>query len=336
MIIPKVSIIIPVYNVEKYLNKCLDSALNQTIDNFEVIAIDDGSIDNSLNILYQYKERYNNLIVISQANKGVSKARNVGILRASGKYIYFLDSDDYIDLDTLEICFSECENNNLDILYFDAEVKIDSESNIKKDKFKFNYSRGENLDSNIYKGIDFYKILINKGCFKASPCLQFLRKKYIMKNNIFFYEGIIHEDELFTTNALIKANKVKYINKNMFYRVVRSNSIMTVNKSIKNVEGYCTVVKKLLDLYKEFEIYELKKHIEEFYNGIINLCDNLILNNTNKRDATVIKNKLCREIRMRRKEIISSKLKLKAYFPRLILIKKYIQNIKINRFKPGF
>ena len=100
-----VSIVIPVYNVEKYLKQCLESVVNQTLDKIEVICINDGSTDNSLNILKEYEKKYNNIIIIDQENKGPGFARNIGMKRASGKYIYFLDSDDYIELNAMEICF---------------------------------------------------------------------------------------------------------------------------------------------------------------------------------------------------------------------------------------
>ena len=98
-----VSIVIPVYNVEKYLKQCLESVVNQTLDKIEVICINDGSTDNSLNILKEYEKKYNNIIIIDQENKGPGFARNIGMKRASGKYIYFLDSDDYIELNAMEI-----------------------------------------------------------------------------------------------------------------------------------------------------------------------------------------------------------------------------------------
>ena len=97
-----VSIVIPVYNVEKYLKQCLESVVNQTLDKIEVICINDGSTDNSLNILKEYEKKYNNIIIIDQENKGPGFARNIGMKRASGKYIYFLDSDDYIELNAME------------------------------------------------------------------------------------------------------------------------------------------------------------------------------------------------------------------------------------------
>ena len=109
-IIIKVSIVIPVYNVEKYLEECIESAIKQSLNDIEIICINDGSTDSSLEILKKYEKKYSNIIVISQENKGLSASRNVGIRKAKGKYIYFLDSDDFIDTNSMELCYKECES----------------------------------------------------------------------------------------------------------------------------------------------------------------------------------------------------------------------------------
>ena len=120
--LPVVSIIIPVYNVESYLAECLDSACNQTLKNIEIICINDGSTDNSLNILQEYEKRDNRISIISQDNRGASRARNIGIQHAKGKYIYFLDSDDYLAHDALEMLVNTMETGNLELLLFNANV----------------------------------------------------------------------------------------------------------------------------------------------------------------------------------------------------------------------
>lgn len=117
---PLVSVIIPVYNVENYLKECLDSVLNQTYKNIEVIVINDGSTDKSLHILEDYSSKFNNIKIIDQENSGQSVARNKGLENAKGKYIYFLDSDDYILPDTLKKLIKKLEMNNLDIIRFAA------------------------------------------------------------------------------------------------------------------------------------------------------------------------------------------------------------------------
>ena len=124
----KYSFIVPVYNTEKYLNKCLDSILNQTYKNFEVIIINDGSPDNSINIIKDYQARYNNIIVIDEENGGLSVARNNGIKAATGNYLIFVDSDDYVELDLLENIEKEIED--VDVLRY--QVIMESDDGTKK------------------------------------------------------------------------------------------------------------------------------------------------------------------------------------------------------------
>lgn len=115
----KVSVIRPVYNVENYLEEYLNSAVNQTLKEIEIIAINDGSTDCSLEILNKYKSKYKNFSIINQENRGLSGARNSGLRVSKGKYVYFLDSDDYINKDAMEICYKEAEKDKLDIVTFD-------------------------------------------------------------------------------------------------------------------------------------------------------------------------------------------------------------------------
>lgn len=114
----KVSIIIPVYNTENYLKKCLDSVVNQTLEDIEIICINDGSTDRSLGILNDYAQKYSKIIVINQENKGVSEARNEGIEKASGEYIMFLDSDDYFQPQACETAYNSVNSSDYDLGIF--------------------------------------------------------------------------------------------------------------------------------------------------------------------------------------------------------------------------
>ena len=114
----KISVIIPVYNVENYLSECLDSIINQSLNDIEIICINDGSTDNSLKILQDYEKRDNRIRVINQKNSGLGATRNVGLSLSEGKYVYFMDSDDYLELSTLEELYHLAETNSLDIVLF--------------------------------------------------------------------------------------------------------------------------------------------------------------------------------------------------------------------------
>ena len=115
---PKVSIIIPVYNVEKYLKKCLDSVINQTLKDIEIICIDDGSTDSSYTILNEYAQKDNRFVILKQKNNGAGAARNKGIEIAKGEYLYFLDSDDFVDITLLEKAHTKIKENDCDICIF--------------------------------------------------------------------------------------------------------------------------------------------------------------------------------------------------------------------------
>lgn len=267
-----VSIIIPVYNVEKYLEECLDSAINQTYKNIEIIVVNDGSTDGSLSILNEYASRCSNLKILNQENKGLSGARNSGLKHAKGKYIYFLDSDDFIDLNMIEECIELAEKNNLDIINFDAQVFYDNDF---ATNFKPNYDRSKVLNSNIYTGEEFYKYIKNHSAYKSPVWLSFYRLEFLEKNSLDFYEGITHEDELFSIKSFILANRVIYHPKAYFHRRIREDSIMTQAKSLKNIEGYMIIseeLNKLLDTVENIETRKiLKKHILQFYSHCIRL-----------------------------------------------------------------
>lgn len=124
---PKVSVIIPVYNTEPYLYECLNSIINQTLKDIEIICVNDGSTDSSLNILEKYAEYDSRIVIFSQENKGQSVARNVGLSAASGEYVYFMDSDDVLSLNAMETLFNHATKDKTDIIYFGADVFYESE-----------------------------------------------------------------------------------------------------------------------------------------------------------------------------------------------------------------
>lgn len=253
----KVSIIMPVYNVEKYLRESLDTAVNQTLKDIEIICVNDGSTDKSLEILIEYKKKYPNIIIINQDNNGLSGARNSGIDIARGEYIYFFDSDDLIDLDLCKVCYDTAQKYDLDILTFDAEVFYDNVD--LNNKFKnLSYDRkGVLTEEQVFTGDSFYVYLKEMNVYKSSVCLHFYKKEFLIKNKLYFFVGILHEDELYSTKVILSANKIKYIPRIFFKRRIRANSIMTTKKGYKNSYGYFIVANELYVFYKK------KKHFLE-------------------------------------------------------------------------
>ncbi len=234
----QVSIIIPVYNVEKYLEECLDSIWNQydmQDISTEIIAVNDGSTDNSLAILQNAKRKHSCLQIISQKNCGLGAARNLGIQRAQGKYIYFLDADDCLTDDAINKCYKISEKNNLDVLLFDAYVfgERKEELGIKNDI----YMRKDVIGnySNIMCGIDFLKKYYPTA-YNPSACMVFIKRDFLSKNEIIFPEGIYHEDIAFHNKLLLYADRVQYVSDCLYKRRYRVDSIVTAKPTKRKAE----------------------------------------------------------------------------------------------------
>lgn len=243
---PKVSILVPVYNVEAYLEQCLDSIMNQTLKEIEIICINDGSTDNSLAILKEYAEKDARIILVDKENGGLSSARNAGIPVASGKYIYFLDSDDYILENTLECLYNEMEENHLDSILFDADSFYESEELEKKHaSYKESYHRPD-IYEDVVTGMQLIETMTKDGQYKPSACLQMNRTSILTENGILFKEGIIHEDNLFTVQVSMHARRAKHIAKAFYQRRVRGESIMTERTALNSAYGYMISLEETL------------------------------------------------------------------------------------------
>lgn len=243
---PKVSVIIPVYNVEKYLRECLDSVIHQTLHDIEIICVDDGATDRSFEILKEYEEKDARIQVIHQENGGLSVARNTGMGVAKGEYLYFLDSDDMIIEEALEELYHESKKNELDILYFDAKIFYENSDLWQK------FSRFEEIGNrkkeypSITSGADLFAQFVFNDDYSVSLCRQFIRNAFLKGIHLTFYPQILHEDNLFTFISILQAKRTKHVKKAYFLRRVRVNSIMTKPKSYKNFQGYFTVFVEML------------------------------------------------------------------------------------------
>lgn len=233
-----VSVIIPVYNAAEYLSECIESIRNQTLSNIEIILINDGSADGSEIIAAGYADLWDNIRLINQKNAGPSAARNRGLSLAAGKYVYFMDSDDLLLETALEELWTISEKEHLDLLVFAAEPFYESEE-LKRahSDFDNSYLRKGSYEQ-ILNGKDLLAGLRSNGDYCVSVCLQFMRREYLIRNGIRFYEGIVHEDNLFTFEATIKAERARCINDIYYRRRVRSDSIMTQQKTEANLRGY--------------------------------------------------------------------------------------------------
>ena len=248
----KVSVIIPVYNVERYLRECLNSIVNQTLREIEIICINDGSTDNSLNILNEYQKNDKRIKVLSQDNLGQSAARNKGLTTAYGQFIYFMDSDDILDINALQYCYDEMIKNNLDILYFDGEVFFDN--NELKNKYTHmigTYKRINNYND-VYNGLELFCSFKRDKQYRVQPCLQLIKRSFLIKNNITFLNGIIYEDNLFAFKLVLKAERVSHRNIAFFKRRIRGDSTTTKLLTWKNFYGYFICYIEMLYLARKY------------------------------------------------------------------------------------
>lgn len=223
---PKVSVIIPVYNVENYLKECLDSVLNQDFDDFEVICVEDCSTDLSLKILKEYDSKYSFLRVIQhEKNMGLSCARNTGIEAAKGEYIQFVDSDDMIHPGAIKTLYSNAKKNDVDILYFNMEFYNDEANNLVRQKLDNKTIEG------IYSGKEMFCIHQEINNLKPEAVRHFIRRDFLRKKGIRFYSGIIHEDVLFSFNAAMMAKRVFDLNEELYVYRQRTDSISWSQKN---------------------------------------------------------------------------------------------------------
>lgn len=223
----KVSIIIPVFNTSSYLNKCINSALNQSLKDIEIIVIDDASTDNSLSLLKQYQTTIK--LINHHKNKGLGAARNSGLKTARGEYILFLDSDDYIEFDAAEKLYKIAKSQNLDILqssYFTHQVNCFKQSPLLP------------IFKKPIKGIDYFKEHI---FLELAVWIKIWKRTFLLDNNLFFKTGY-YEDMLFTIKAFTIAKRINNINYPFYNYVIRKKSITQQKPTIKHVFDYTNVL----------------------------------------------------------------------------------------------
>lgn len=253
----KVSVIIPVYNVEKYIGKCIDSVINQTYRDIEIICVNDGSTDNSLNILRDYAQKDNRIIIISQENQGAAIARNNGLNNAKGDYICFLDSDDYVEYTFLETMYKQITLQNSDMC-------------LCKSKYVFN-------DKLVYCHSDIKTEILHKPIFSVQdipdkifqicsiPCFTKLYRTEFIKNNGLEFQNLkSSNDVFFNTSTLVLANRITYVDEYLVIsRREREGSIS--NSRGKHVFCILKAVSALKDLLVKKDLFKtVEKSFYEF------------------------------------------------------------------------
>ena len=237
----KFSIIIPIYNVEKYLAECLESALFQTYSDYEVICVEDASTDDSYNVLLEYSKKNKKIIVVkNEKNEGLSYSRNKGIEIASGDYVLFLDSDDYIEKNCLQTIAENIKESDVEIVNYNYKILMEPQMEI---------INPANLCEECQVPIDgktwFYQS-VNNGAANSMACSKAYKRDFLLENKISFYENLLHEDELFHLQTMLRAQKVIAVQDSLYIYRKRSNSI-TTTISKKRLDSYMV----LLSEYKQ-------------------------------------------------------------------------------------
>lgn len=245
----KVSIIVPIYNASNYLETCINSLLNQTLDDYEIILINDGSTDNSKEIIAYYEENYKKIKAFNKENGGQSSARNLGLAKAKGEYISFIDADDYIENTFLEKLYKNALENNSDISfcnYYFVNEKITKH----KDYVINNYNH---VTNNEYLLTD------------PAPWNKLFKKSFLNKINFKFIEGIIYED-LASIFSLAKYNiKISYVNECLYYYVKSGESTMRKKEYNSKYEDIFTSIKYLNNNLKNTNCLEELEYITTYH-----------------------------------------------------------------------
>lgn len=240
---PIVSVVVPVYNTGHLVTETLDSICRQTLSNIEVICIDDGSSDDSLEILTAYARNDSRIAVYHQSNQGLGATRNAGQLLARGKYLSFIDSDDLLAENAYSLCVDRAQQDDLDVVFYDALSFYDNEQ-LERDYpiYRTFYQRTKEYAAT-RSGLEMLSDMVEEGDYKPTAWLYIAKREFLASNCIFTHPGIIHEDNGFTFKVLVHAQKAAHVKMNLYKRRVREGSIMTTPRSFANAYGYyaCSV-----------------------------------------------------------------------------------------------
>lgn len=238
----KLSIIVPLYKVEKYVEKCICSLVNQSFDDYEIIVVNDGSPDKSAYIVEELMTKYSNIFIFHKENGGLSSARNFGLSKAKGEYVWFVDSDDSIEFDVIPQLYKHAKDLELDCLWFDHNQIEDTGRIIYSSK-----DENKILSNEIFTGDKFLRDIFYTSCY----AWQFLFKRDWLQSIEFkFMEGILYEDLEIIPSTLLKAKRIKYVPITAYNYLVRTGSILN-SYSPKRISSYLIALNKNIDLYKD-------------------------------------------------------------------------------------
>lgn len=249
---PKVSVIIPVYNVEKYLSACLDSLLNQTFRDFEVICVDDGSKDESPSILSCYAQKDSRIKVISQKNQGASVARNRGLDEAKGEWICFVDSDDLVHPQMLSIIIEQAEKNGVDFVQYKHKRMFGQSAEILP-------IEGQNLKGKIVNSPALITCRKKKYANAFAPYAKLYKKSLI--GNSRFIPHLQFEDYPFAYEILSKKPKTLYLDVCLYFYRILEVSLCHIKADPQQIKDYHTGIKHIFGIYEDEKLYKEKKFL---------------------------------------------------------------------------
>lgn len=235
------SVVIPVYNVKAYLGACLDSVLKQTFTDFEVIAIDDGSSDESAEILSRYASVDSRITVYSQSNRGLGATRNRGLVLARGEFVYFMDSDDLLEPNAFEVIIAGMREHALDELIFsakafgDGEASAEIETRVKA--YDGYYEIAESIAGKVVDGAEMMARQLETGHLFVSVPLRAFRTSALRESGLRFVEGVVREDESFTIAVNVALKRVMAICDRFYLRRVRLGSLASGGEAARHIEG---------------------------------------------------------------------------------------------------
>ena len=252
---PKVSVLVPIYNVEKYLEKCINSLLSQTLEDIQIILVNDGSKDNSGTIAKKYAEKNKDKVIyVEKENGGLSDARNYGLKYATGDFVAFLDSDDYIEKNAYEEMYNKAIEENADYVECDFIWEYPNKAKIDK---QYKYQNKKEM-------LSFVRVVAwNK----------LIKRSLIIEHNLEFPKGLRYEDVEFTYKLIPYINKFAYVDKPFIHYVQREGSIANVQNE-RTAEIF-TVLDEVIEFYKKNNIYEEYKEELEYNYARYLLCSSL-------------------------------------------------------------
>lgn len=247
----KISVIVPVYKVEKELDRCVQSLLKQTYKKIEIILVDDGSPDCCPRQCDEYAQEDSRIKVIHKKNGGLSDARNAGLKQATGEYVLYVDSDDYIDLDACERFVKATAEQKVDIVVGNAIME-------KPEGYEM-MDHTATPSGKIYDAKEFIKEAINAHQWYAPAWLNMYRREYLLENNLYFKKGIYFEDIQMLPRVFLPAKKIACIDGTFYHYIIRENSIMTSKKDEKKKKDSIQNLREWKELFDQVQDVELQK-----------------------------------------------------------------------------